>query len=83
MAVRYEDVEIFRIERLSLSRNGNPRFKLHTDKGVFTTKVDASLAYGIENYTNARFPDEHVIGNPGRKVTLVGNRETSIYEIEF
>lgn len=87
MTVRFPNVEIFRIERMGLSRNGNPRFRLHTDQGTFATKTDASLAYGIENYTNTRFPDEHVIGNPGRKVTLVGDggklARNRIYAIEF
>ena len=71
--VRFENVEVFRVERMRLSANGNPRFKLHTDKGMFATGVDYAIGYGLENYTNARYPDTHVIGNPGVAVTLIGD----------
>ena len=71
--VKFPDVEVFRVERMNLSRNGNPRFKLHTSKGTFHTGVDYGIAYGLENYTNSRFSDTHVIGNEGVKVTLIGD----------
>lgn len=77
----FKDVEIHSISRLPSSENGNPRFKLHTDQGDFATKPDASLNYAVENLTSSRFPEEHLIGNPGVKVNLIGGSRNSIYQI--
>jgi len=43
-------VTIERVTFLKSSINGNPRAKLSTDGGVFQTKDDASVAYGIEEW---------------------------------
>lgn len=42
-------VTVYRLERIRMSASGNPRFKVHTDKGVFVTASDYSFVYGIEN----------------------------------
>lgn len=45
-----EGLVIESLERLRLSSNGNPRFRVHfTDGTVADTQSDASLNYGIEN----------------------------------
>lgn len=31
------------------SVNGNPRYALHTDRGIFKTKVDAQCGYTVTN----------------------------------
>lgn len=77
-------LSIFSIERLTLSSNGNPRFVLHTSQGDFRTQADASLSYGIENYTNARYPDTHVIGTDAGvpDVVLVATPTGRVWGIE-
>jgi len=36
-------------ERLNNSASGNPRWRLHTDRGSFITSSDASCNYEVEN----------------------------------
>jgi hypothetical protein len=71
MRGRIENVTVHSIERLRLSVNGNPRFRLYTDHGNYDTETDASFNYGIENYTNSRRPESFIIGNPSATVTLL------------
>ncbi len=80
--MKFNDVEMYSVKRITSSCNGNPRFEISTSSGIFKTKHDAALGYGIENLTNPRFPDEHLIGNEGVTVTLVGDNRDSIYLIE-
>lgn len=68
---RIEGVQIRAAERRRNSANGNPGWKLHTSEGTFLTENDASLNYGIENYTNSRHPDTFVIGDGVPEVTLI------------
>lgn len=38
------------LTRLRNSRDGNPRYEVNTDQGVFTMKPDAAVAYQISDY---------------------------------
>lgn len=42
-------VLVYSLERLDNSANGNPRYRVHTDGGPYTTSADAGFCYGIEN----------------------------------
>lgn len=42
-------VQLYSVERLNNSVNGNPRFDLHTDSGTFTTSSDSACSYDVEN----------------------------------
>ncbi len=44
------EVDMLSRERVGCSRNGNPRFRITTDKGTFLTAPDASVSYDIENW---------------------------------
>lgn len=68
---RIDNVQIRAAERRTNSANGNPRWKLHTSEGTFTTADDASLGYAIENYTDRHRPDTFVIGDGAPAVTLI------------
>jgi hypothetical protein len=46
---RLENVTVYSVERLRNSRDGNPRYKLHTSEGTLTTQSDAACNYGLEN----------------------------------
>lgn len=37
------------VKRLNSSVNGNPRFRLNTTHGEFTTQSDASCSYDVDN----------------------------------
>ena len=43
----FQDATISDVERIPSSQNGNPRYRILTDVGVFTTKTDAGVAYAI------------------------------------
>lgn len=68
---RIDNVQIRAAERRRNSVNGNPTWALHTSEGTFMTEKDASLGYGIENYTNSHHPDTFVIGDGVPPVTLI------------
>lgn len=70
------------ITRKNNSVNGNPTYVLHTSEGDYRTQSDAALGYGIENYTNSRFPDTHVIGDDVPAVTLVATPTGRVWGIE-
>jgi hypothetical protein len=42
-------VTVFSLDRLDNSPSGNPRYKIHTEDGPYTTSSDAGFCYGIEN----------------------------------
>lgn len=73
------DVTVRSITRTGTSANGNPSFRIVTDEGEFRTQTDASLGYGITNYTNANFPETYVIGV---RVTLITTRGGLVWAIE-
>lgn len=80
---RIDDIVINSAERVRNSGYGNPTWRLTTSMGTFLTQKDGAIGYAIENFTNSRFPETFVIGNPaGPKVTLVlggvGNRVVGI-----
>lgn len=53
------DVTVHAVSRLNSSVNGNPRFQLSTDGGLFTTQSDGSVGYDIQN-----------LNLPGKRATL-------------
>ena len=69
-----ERKRISTLERMRLSTNGNPRFRVtFTDGTVATTQVDSGLAYGLENREN-RENDVWVtftLGTPSRAPQIV------------
>lgn len=78
------DVVIYSIERTQNSHYGNPGYKLHTSQGTFSMQTDAALGYSIDNYTNSRFPETYVIGNPDNPtVTLLVTASRKVYGIEY
>lgn len=42
-------VIVYRLERLNNSVNGNPRYRIITDEGMFITSSDYGFVYGIED----------------------------------
>lgn len=70
------------ITRKNNSANGNPSFVLHTSEGDYRTQADASLGYAIENYTNSRFPETHVIGDNVPAVVLLATPTGRVWGIE-
>lgn len=75
-------VVIYRAKRTGASPSGNPGYELHTNVGVLRMLTDASLGYGIENYTNSRFSDRFVIGNPDNpKVDLLCTRVRGVSRV--
>lgn len=75
-------LSIFSVTRKNNSTNGNPTWELHISKGNYTTQLDASLGYGIENYTNSRHPETYCIGNDVPEVTLITARAGRVCYIE-
>lgn len=78
------DVAIFRADRARSSTLGNPSWVLHTDRGPYRTKSNASLGYGIENLmAPAHRPAEphHVIGDNRPRVTLVTTAAGHVFGI--
>lgn len=49
MAAERRAVKIETVEYRSSSKNGNPRFRVNTDKGSWLTAPDASVANSIQN----------------------------------
>lgn len=49
MTALHYDVIVERVQRLGMSKNGNPKKRLHTDHGPFTTKSDSQLADAISD----------------------------------
>ena len=83
-----QDVVIYQAERTRSSRNGNPGYRFHTSRGVYSMTTDASLGYAVDNFIWSEWrakgslfnPDDMVIGNPtDPRVTLVldHNRDVS------
>lgn len=69
-----EEVEVFGAEYITTTKNGNPVWRVDTSKGAYRTEPDASLGYGIRNFTSSRFEDDFIIGNPRVRVDLVLNK---------
>ena len=42
------------IEKLPLSRMGNPKYKVEINNEIFETKTNASLGYAITNFDNKK-----------------------------
>lgn len=58
---------IDRLERLNLSVNGNPRFRIHfADGQTAITQTDAGFAYGLENRENIGVPVKVTATRAGR-----------------
>lgn len=49
MADRIVIDNLLRAERLGLSTNGNPRFRLVCQRASYTTMSDAACSYDVEN----------------------------------
>lgn len=50
MALERKQVTVETVERLpSTNKDGNPRYRVHTDRGTWLTTPGGSVAYGIEN----------------------------------
>lgn len=45
---------VYSFERLNNSVNGNPRFKVHTNEGIFITSSDHGFVYNVESGLNRR-----------------------------
>lgn len=43
------EVYLYRVTRLWGSKEGNPRYLLHTSDGKYKTEVNTAGAYGLEN----------------------------------
>jgi hypothetical protein len=65
---------IFSTERLNNSVNGNPRYKLYTEAGVFTTQSDAQLGYQI--------PNIHIDRDAGTEVVMTATAAARVWKIE-
>jgi hypothetical protein len=56
-------LKIDKLERMSSSINGNPRFRVHFSNGLISqTMVDASLGYSIQNYVGENKPVDVEVG---------------------
>ncbi|MFZ2528248.1 MAG: hypothetical protein WAX14_11430 [Rhodococcus sp. (in: high G+C Gram-positive bacteria)] len=49
MAVERKNVTIREVEYMSSNKDGNPRFRVHTDEGTWLTTPGGAVASGIEN----------------------------------
>jgi hypothetical protein len=49
MAVERKQVTIEKVEYMSSNKDGNPRFRVHTDQGPWLTTPGGAVAHGIEN----------------------------------
>lgn len=58
------------------TRNGNPRYEIHTSEGTYTMATDASLGYSIGNYTGG--PDSLIDQEVVLTFTKTGNK---VYDI--
>lgn len=80
---RISGVVIFSAELLRNTPSGNPRYKLHTSEGTFETEPDASLGWGIANYSNSA-AGPWVVGNPaGPEVALRVTRNNRVTYLEY
>ena len=70
------EVDLFWSERLPLSVNGNPRFRLGTADGSYVTQSDASCSYDVENITR-RIPEGGSV-----RVVLSLTRAGRVWNIE-
>lgn len=68
------------VERLRNDRDGNPRYRLHTDAGYFDTEKGASINYGINNMMNPRIRETYILDT--RPVTLVLTKRGYVTHIE-
>lgn len=69
--VRYVQI-IDRLERLNLSTNGNPRFRIfYRDGQTAITQSDAMVSYGLENRENLGVP-----------VTVTATRAGRVYGVK-
>jgi hypothetical protein len=60
-------ITITSLERLTLSTNGNPRFRITFDSGlVAQTQSDAGFAYAIENPEYRNVPLDVTLSRAGR-----------------
>jgi hypothetical protein len=58
---------ILATERLKLSRNGNPRFRIMIENhGMYTTSSDASVSYDIDNWSRSGEVVEWTLTRAGR-----------------
>ena len=67
--------ELLAAERLTVSANGNPRWKLHTAAGFFNTQADAAANYEVSNFLS------HMPAN-GRPVVLKVSGRGTVWDIE-
>lgn len=59
--------EISRVERMGVSKYGNPYFRLHFTDGTHArTQINAMISYGIENSENIGVPVEIYRTDAGR-----------------
>lgn len=65
-----EPLIIRRTTRLTNSRDGNPRYILHTSHGDYRTEPDASINYGVPHATG--------FGPAVMRLELTGPRDTVI-----
>lgn len=71
------------VVRLNCSRYGNPRFKLLTDDGVFTTQSDAACSYDVDNIArrirHVTWSREH--GSTGLPIVMHATPTGRVYDI--
>lgn len=77
------DAVIYSVRRAPSSRLGNPSFYLTTSAGEYRTGTDSAIGYAIENYTNPRFTDTYVIGNPNFPVVTLVTARNRVIAIEY
>lgn len=83
MTTQRIETVIHSIRRAPSSRNGNPAYVLTTSHGEYRTKSDAALGYAIGNYTNSRFPETYVIGNPANPIVTLLATRNRVWGIEY
>jgi hypothetical protein len=72
------------IRRGKNSAYGNPGWIIDTEAGEFRMQTNAALGYSLENYSNARFTESYVVGNPARPlVTLLATPAGRVWGIEY
>lgn len=71
-------VTLFDTERLNSSVNGNPRFRLITNKGAYITQSDGACSYDVDNVAR-KIPSN---GN-GLPVEIKTTRAGRVWSIEI
>ena len=68
------------IEKLPLSRMGNPKYRIEINNEIFETKTNASLGYSITNFDNKKVIASYENNNDNFKPKLYLVNVENLYQ---